>query len=144
MEAPQPPSVTRRAHNAQGCDPLKKSALYMWSWIIWGIECMEVLALCWLNILVTQGQSRPVMATVASCQQIQLMIFASSSVSYIKWLGFYFTLLFFIWNNIFVEKKRHGKNVWTVHISMKPFPTMVLFYIWVGNQLKPLIELITR
>lgn len=58
VEVPQPPSVTLRAHNAQGCDPRRRSALYMWSWIILGIECMEVLALCWLNIVVSRGQSR--------------------------------------------------------------------------------------
>lgn len=91
-EVPKPPLVTLRAHNAQGYDLQKRSALYTWCQIILRILCMEGSALCWYC-----GHSRTesLMATAASCQQIQHMIFASSSVSYIRWLGLYFTLLFF-------------------------------------------------
>lgn len=62
------------------------------------------------------------------------------------WALFYFAL-FFIWNNICVENKRHGRNVWTVCISMKPLVpllTMVLFYFWVVNQLKTSVKLISQ
>lgn len=126
MEAPQPPSVTRRAHNAQGCDPPKKSALYMWSWIILGIEWMEVLALCWLNIVVTQR--------LANRYSILYLPRALSVIS--NDLGF-ILLCFFHLKQYFCREEAWGER-------MKPFPTMVLFYIWVVNQLKTRIELITR